>query len=206
MNNVKKSILASIATRFDAMKAVEAYRPSAEAMSLLASDPLAGIAKLQSEKLVYESVNAVSPLEQVALQAVLGSVVNFETEEEAFAVLNKAKACWRTAKGLRGLFLSTLNEAELGEFNGDLSRAELVAICKAWQAKGEQSIGAFLEAHKLQKTAGNVLSLNGAQVARVAAFPDVVIGAEHVGKKVVPPVLTKAQAENAKAKLAKAAK
>lgn len=207
MKNVKSSILASINARFDAMKSVEAYKPSAEAMALLASDPLAGVAKLQNEKIAYEAVNAVSPLECVALQAVLGAVVGFETEEEAFAVLNKAKACWRTAKGLRGLFLSTLNEAELGEFNGDLNRSELVAVCKAWVAKGEQTMSAFLEAHKLQKTAGNVLSANGAQVVRIANLPELkeeVKPDAKPSKSTVPPVLSKDDA--AKRKLSNAKK
>lgn len=188
MENVKKSVLDSIAARFAGMKSVEAFAPSADALAMLQKDPMGAIEKLKAEKLAYESINAVSPIEQVSLQAVLGAVVGFESEEEAFTVLNKAKACWRSAKGLRGLFLSTLNEAELGEFNGDLSRSELVAICKAWIAKGEQTQGAFLEAHKLQKTAGNVLALNGAQVVRIASLE-----VEEEGKKETPPAPSKAK-------------
>jgi hypothetical protein len=209
MENIKKSVSASIAARFAGMKTVEAFKLSDEAKALINSDPLQGIARAQSEKAAYESLNSVNPLESVALQAVLGAVTLFATEEEAFAVLNKAKVFWRNAKGLRALFLSTLNEAEKGEFNGDLNRAELVKVCRAWQAKGEMTASAFVLAHSLQDTAKNVLSQNVASVARIAQWKDieeVIISAEHVGKKVIPPVKTAAQVNNEKAKLAKAGK
>lgn len=212
MENVKKSVLASIETRFAGMKTVQAFAPSPEALAMLASDPLGGIAKLTAEKSAYESLNSVNPLESVTLQAVLGAVTMFKTEDEAFTVLNKAKAFWRQAKGLRGLFLSTLNEAELNEFNGDLTRSELVKICKAWQAKGEQTASAFVLAHSLQDTAKNVLSQNTAQVVRIAAWKVEEVKEEASAPIPTPtptkstPLLTSAQIANAKRKAEKAGK
>ena len=196
------------------MKTVAAFAPSAEALAMLASDPLGGIAKLTAEKEAYQALNSINPLESVTLQAVLGAVTLFKTEDEAFAVLNKAKAFWRQAKGLRGLFLSTLNEAELGEFNGDLNRVELVKVCKAWQAKGEQTAAAFVLAHSLQDTAKNVLAQNGAQVARIAKWEAEEIKEEAGAPVPAPapapsksaPLLTSAQIANAKRKAEKAGK
>ena len=219
MENVKKSVLASISVRFDGMKSIAAFAPSAEALEMLASDPLGGIANLAAEKAAYESLNSVNPLEAVTLQAVLGAVTLFKTEEEAFAILNKAKACWRSAKGLRGLFLSTLNEAELGEYNGDLSRSELIKVCKAWTTKGEQTANAFVLAHSLQDTAKNVLSQNTAQVVRIAKWEEAEETKEEA-KIETPtpaptptptpakssPLLTSAQIANAKRKAEKAGK
>lgn len=176
----KKTVLASITARINAIKDAPSFVISEATLKLQSSDLSAFIVAASKEKAEYDTLHAVSPLRVVVLQATIGALAHLSSEDEAREVARMAVSQWLTAKGLRSLSAAQVARLADGKPDtDDMPAHEVQAIARAYMAKDTEgaklkSVNDILTHFKLSRTSAQAFALEQGALKTIANKPDMV--------------------------------